>query len=89
MFYVLEYKYAGVRDGVDCYCANSYSRYGILPDMECNITCPGNLNENCGGNMKLSVYTTGYTGMNFRSLNSLTCRKQLSHLRISLGNVGM
>jgi len=50
------YQYAGLQNGNECRCGNSYGRYG--PDLSaCNITCSGNANEFCGQSWHNDVYS--------------------------------
>ena len=66
------YKYAGVENGNECYCGNDLKLYSwpsgggpgprmpdypkIIPDIECNIQCPGNVNEKCGGQNRMNIF---------------------------------
>ncbi|GAB1606542.1 uncharacterized protein LOC115209445 [Argonauta hians] len=52
------YKYAGLQNSMECYCGNSYDRYGSLPadQWKCNSPCAGNASDICGGIMHNSVY---------------------------------
>ena len=57
------YRYAGVENGRDCYCGNKLEPYysnpnwgvgtkenaRIIPDIECDAPCSGDLSEKCGG----------------------------------------
>ena len=47
--------YAGVQDTV-CYCGDSYGEYGPLHESSCDKLCPGDVTQNCGGEMANSVY---------------------------------
>jgi hypothetical protein len=48
------YTYAGVQYGRQCFCGNSYGRYG--QSMACNMPCEGNPKQNCGGGWANAVY---------------------------------
>lgn len=48
------FKYAGLQYGNDCYCDNTYDKYGKADN--CNMSCSGNKNEVCGGYWANSVY---------------------------------
>ena len=50
------FRYAGLQNGTKCFCGNSYGRYG--PD-KCNVRCPNDFQDVCGGELKNSVYETG------------------------------
>ncbi|CZR64431.1 uncharacterized protein PAC_14329 [Phialocephala subalpina] len=52
------YTYFGAEYGTECYCGNSFAGpVAIMPDTDCFMTCGGDGNEQCGGPMRLSVYT--------------------------------
>lgn len=52
-----EYHFLGLEYGVECFCGNIHSTDSLLvDDSECNVPCPGNNDENCGGSYRLSVY---------------------------------
>lgn len=50
------FSYAGVQAGSQCFCGNTYGRYGSTWISSCNYGCTGNLNEFCGGSWLNSVY---------------------------------
>jgi hypothetical protein len=50
------YLYAGLQDGIQCYCGNSYGGQG--PSGGCTTSCPGNSVETCGGPYANDVYRT-------------------------------
>jgi len=50
------FKVYGVEDGSDCYCGHSVHPYIRLSDLECNIPCPGNASEYCGGASAMNIY---------------------------------
>lgn len=53
------YEFAGLREGQDCYCGDTYSNYGAAySDEECNISCSHGGGGTCGGAGKLSVFET-------------------------------
>lgn len=43
------FKYAGIQFGSQCYCGNSYGKYGSIDEAKCNSGCPGKQKEKCGG----------------------------------------
>ncbi len=49
------FKYAGVEYGSQCFCGNSYGKYGKADN--CNMKCSGNANEICGGFWAINIYT--------------------------------
>merc|ERR1712176_383643 len=51
------YRFAAMQNGNECYCDDSYSKYGQLADSECSVPCSGNNAEFCGAKLKNSVYT--------------------------------
>ena len=50
------FAYAGTQYGQSCFCGNSYGSRG--PATNCNVPCPGNPCEACGGAWANSVYAT-------------------------------
>ncbi|KAG1707817.1 WSC domain-containing protein [Nymphon striatum] len=53
------FRFAGTQYSTQCFCDNSYGRYGKAPANECNKPCQGNANAKCGGTWRNSVYKTG------------------------------
>ena len=56
------YKYAGVQNGDQCFCGDTYGKYTKKPDSECNKTCRGESTQMCGGRWRNAIYSTGYLG---------------------------
>ncbi len=52
------YAYAGVQYGNQCFCGNSYGRYGKLSESSCNMTCSGDSGLVCGGTWANTLYKT-------------------------------
>jgi len=72
----LNYKYAGLQYRQECWCSNTYGRYGTANN--CNLNCRGNNSHICGGNWANSVYESGavtsYTGIHTQlTSNYLGC----------------
>ncbi len=40
----------------NCFCDDSYGRYGAAPETECNMACDGNSSQICGGWYRNSIY---------------------------------
>src|SRR5690348_8580350 len=63
-----QYKYFGLQYGMECWCGNSYGKYGKIdpegttPQTGCNSICSGDPSLKCGGENLNSVYeiTTQY-----------------------------
>ena len=55
------FKYAGLQDGNQCFCGNSFGSYGV--SNECSSTCSGDPTSLCGGSWANSVYATGGPGI--------------------------
>jgi len=51
------YKYAGIQNGWECWCGQSYGRYGASD--ECTASCAGDENILCGGGWANIVMATG------------------------------
>lgn len=44
----------------ECFCGNNQPSYLTkLPDPSCNMKCPGNPKEICGGYFTMNVFETG------------------------------
>jgi hypothetical protein len=55
------FAYAGVQYGSQCFCGNTYGRYGTADN--CNMACAGNAAEMCGGVWANAIYrSTGVAG---------------------------
>lgn len=52
----MNYKYAGVQYGIQCFCGNSYGVYHRGKEADCNYECPGDSKEHCGGYWRNSIY---------------------------------
>ncbi|PAA61330.1 hypothetical protein BOX15_Mlig006903g1 [Macrostomum lignano] len=53
------YAFFGVQYADQCFCDNSYGKYGARPDSECNMHCNGDRSSLCGGPWRNNVYATG------------------------------
>jgi len=65
------YYYAGVQSQFQCFCGNSYGRYG--PTSDCKLNCFPLTNYICGGRSSNSIYATGlskYSLINLLNLNT-------------------
>jgi len=66
------YSYAGLEEGSDCYCGDSYARYG--PGDKCDKACTGDSSQICGGHFNYNAYSVcraGFYGYN--------CKEQCGH----------
>ncbi|XP_065656501.1 uncharacterized protein LOC101240296 isoform X6 [Hydra vulgaris] len=52
------YRYAGLQYGYLCFCGNSYGKYDIAPDTDCDTVCSGNETHTCGGLWRNKIYST-------------------------------
>jgi len=50
------YKIAATQFSKQCFCGNTFGRYGKAPSGECKYKCSGNQKQNCGGYWRNSVY---------------------------------
>lgn len=50
------YKYAAIRNGDSCYCADGMIVSSKKSDKDCRTPCAGNPNEKCGGFVRSSVW---------------------------------
>ncbi len=56
------YAYAGVQYGNQCFCGNSYGRYGRLAEGSCDMRCAGDSGLTCGGTWANTLYKTASRG---------------------------
>lgn len=54
----LSNQYAGVQNGSECYCGNSFRKYGIRNDSSCDVNCSGDNSNQCGAKNFNSIYAT-------------------------------
>ncbi len=52
----------------ECRCDNSYGKFKVAPLTDCNLNCPGNQNQSCGGLSRNLVWTTGLRLRNVKGL---------------------
>lgn len=58
------YSYVGVEDGKECWCGTSPTRNLAANEenpLTCNMACSGNVNETCGGNGYINIYSATTT----------------------------
>ncbi|KAL3284632.1 hypothetical protein HHI36_018786 [Cryptolaemus montrouzieri] len=54
------FPYAGVEYSNECFCGSDEPSFTKkLPDSSCNMKCPGNIHETCGGYYTLNIFRTG------------------------------
>ncbi|XP_053397249.1 uncharacterized protein LOC123551743 isoform X2 [Mercenaria mercenaria] len=56
---VSQYRYAGTEYAMQCFCGNKLKDFEKTPDSECDMICPGNADEYCGGSWRISIYDIG------------------------------
>mmetsp|Transcript_39943 Transcript_39943/g.78539 ORF Transcript_39943/g.78539 Transcript_39943/m.78539 type:complete len:860 (-) Transcript_39943:42-2621(-) len=59
--WAMNYTYAGVEFGVECYCGNELAYTSSAPLDDCNMTCPANSEQKCGAVDRLYVYESECT----------------------------
>jgi len=52
------YAYAAGQWFTECWCGQTFGKYGKAPESDCNTPCRGNSADICGGNWRLSIYST-------------------------------
>ncbi|KAI9140054.1 hypothetical protein BKA69DRAFT_1082444 [Paraphysoderma sedebokerense] len=59
--YARGYKYAGLQNGMECWCGLSFGRYEKVNENECTKNCVGieTGNWTCGGKERNSVWEAG------------------------------
>ena len=56
-----KYEYAGVQVGWQCFCGNSYGKYGEEPASACDRPCSDDSEPSrCGGSWANSIFMTGF-----------------------------
>ena len=55
----VDYNFALVKNGLDCWCSNVFPKSRSAPKTECNVRCPGNNSQFCGGFQRINIYETG------------------------------
>lgn len=51
------YTYFGTEYGAECYCGNELrNTTAVVAEVQCGMTCSGNVTEYCGNGERLSVY---------------------------------
>ena len=57
----LEYTFAGLENGNECYCDHRIQKSGNCSSVqtECNMPCSGKKGQICGGRSRLSIYELG------------------------------
>uniref|UniRef100_A0A1I8GNH5 WSC domain-containing protein n=2 Tax=Macrostomum lignano TaxID=282301 RepID=A0A1I8GNH5_9PLAT len=63
----LRFSYAGVQNGNECRCGNSYGRHGRAQSSECNKPCNGSRVQTCGGFWRNLILKTGFKAATKRS----------------------
>jgi WSC domain len=53
------FKFAGAQNGSMCFCGNTFGIYGS--NSTCNVTCTGDSNVKCGGELANTVMFAGIT----------------------------
>ena len=53
------FTYAGVQDGGQCFCDDSFGKYGKVPESDCYKACQSDASQICGGPWANGVYETG------------------------------
>ena len=55
------FMYSGLQYGKECFCGNKRpDEDKLLDESKCNMTCPGDEKQFCGGYLTMNVYQTGY-----------------------------
>ncbi|PAA55829.1 hypothetical protein BOX15_Mlig029288g1 [Macrostomum lignano] len=52
------YRYFGLQHSKECWCGNSYGKYGARQSSECRMRCSGNRGSYCGSSWRNSIYAT-------------------------------
>jgi len=55
----LNFEYAGLQDGVQCFCGNVQPSEQMISVSNCQVECPADALQNCGGENAMDVYFIG------------------------------
>ncbi len=81
------FAYAGVQYSYQCFCGNSYGKYGRADN--CDMRCSGNSHKICGGSWANSVYSTGISASSAGYASSYGLNKRVTfygkRVRSSIG----
>ena len=50
------YKFAGLQNRYQCFCGNSFGKYGKLESKKCSCKCDGDKRKNCGCALTNMIY---------------------------------
>ncbi|CAB3376752.1 Hypothetical predicted protein [Cloeon dipterum] len=65
------FQYAGVQYSTECYCGNAAPPSAAkLPDSSCNMPCPADPKEDCGGFFTMGVFQTGLPNLELSPVKS-------------------
>ena len=53
---IIDYTYAGLQKGGECWCGDHYNTDEKAPEAYCNLECPGHRLKKCGGAGFNSIY---------------------------------
>nr|XP_018901650.1 PREDICTED: xylosyltransferase oxt [Bemisia tabaci] len=63
------FSYAGVQLSTECFCGNEKPPSSFqLPDSSCNMKCPADTHQMCGGYLTSNIYQTGIAKFSARSV---------------------
>ncbi|XP_065211692.1 xylosyltransferase oxt-like [Planococcus citri] len=66
------FPYAGVQFGGECFCGNEEpSVVSQIPDSSCNMRCPSNESQICGGYLTMNVFETGVAKFKPQNVNEI------------------
>lgn len=54
-------RFAGLMNGQQCFCGSNYGRRGM--STSCTLSCTADLNNYCGSQEAMSIYSTGQKGI--------------------------
>ena len=82
------FPFAATQWGSQCFCGNTYGKYGQVPESSCNMGCSGNPSEKCGGWWANSVYSVPRQGFTQAALRRVFSLSSLVTLVLVVGLLG-
>ena len=81
--YMQKFPLAGLQSGRECFCGKAVDSCNKITEDKCDIACPGNATQKCGGNYTMNIYKTKFKHL--QSLKDDDARVRIAYLFILHG----